>query len=110
MEAVLDILRDTRVGCISIRRKPPEEKCTGDGSDGEGEGSGPGPPEQVFSLVFFWGRENRRFFSFVISFVHSSFSFVWRPIGARGQGSPTTTGWIGLGQDMVMYEKPVAVV
>ena len=38
-------LRDTRVGCISTRRKPPAERNgDGEGSDGEGGEGGPGPP------------------------------------------------------------------
>ena len=37
-EAVLRFLRDTRVGCISIRSKPPEEGVDGNGSDGGGTG------------------------------------------------------------------------
>ena len=44
-EAVLRFLRDTGVGCISTRRKPPEEECDGDeagrGDDVEGR---PDPP------------------------------------------------------------------
>ena len=39
-EAVLDFLRDTRVGCLVALRRPPEER----GDDGEEEESGPGPP------------------------------------------------------------------
>ena len=42
-EAVLAFLRDTRVGCISTRRKPPEE-YDGGVSGGEGEEGVPGPP------------------------------------------------------------------
>ena len=41
---MLAFLRDTRVGCISTRRKPPEEDFEGNGSGGEGEEGGPGPP------------------------------------------------------------------
>ena len=42
---MLAFLRDTRVGCISTRKKPPEEECEGDGGDGgEDEEAGPGPP------------------------------------------------------------------
>ena len=37
-EAALRFLRDTRVGCISTRRKPPEEEC-------DGNGLRPGPPQ-----------------------------------------------------------------
>ena len=45
-EAVLKFLRDTRVRCISTKRKPPEEECDGEVSNNdEGEEEGrPGPP------------------------------------------------------------------
>ena len=43
-EEVLKFLRDAGVGCISTRRKPPEEERDGDGSGGEGEEDGLGPP------------------------------------------------------------------
>ena len=45
MEAVLGFLRDTRVGCIGIRQKPPEEVQKGDEAGDEGEEDGPGPPQ-----------------------------------------------------------------
>ena len=41
MEAVLEFLRDTRVGCMVAKRPQGEE---GEGSKTEGEESGPGPP------------------------------------------------------------------
>ena len=43
-EAVLVFLRNTRVGCISTRRKPPEEEYDGEGGDIEEEEDGPGLP------------------------------------------------------------------
>lgn len=52
-EAILEILRDTRVGCISTRRVLPEERL-GDkmaGSCGEGEEGG--RPPQACSLLSF---------------------------------------------------------
>ena len=42
--AVLDFLGSTRVGCINVRRTPPEEGGGADLGDEGGEG-GPGPPE-----------------------------------------------------------------
>ena len=48
-DAVLAFLRDTRVGCISIRRKPPEEEC-----DGEGEDGGEGESNECISYVSFF--------------------------------------------------------
>ena len=41
MEAKLDFLGSTRVGCIATRRRPPEEEWEGDGSCGEGEEGAP---------------------------------------------------------------------
>ena len=49
-EAVLVFLWDTRVGCISTRRKPPEEGCDVVGSGDEGDGGGPGQPQMQFLL------------------------------------------------------------
>ena len=79
-----------------------EEKCDGDWSSGEGKRA----PHGVISLVFLLlggGREDRLFFSFVISFVvsfvYSSFSPVGRVMGARRQGHPAR---IDRGQDKVM--------
>ena len=45
-EAVLEILRDTRIGCISTRRVLLEERLGDEmaGSGDEGEEGGPGPP------------------------------------------------------------------
>ena len=43
-EAVLRFLRGTRVGCISTRRKPPEEECVGQGEGGEEGESEEGRP------------------------------------------------------------------
>ena len=46
--AVLEFLRDTRVGCLVIvRRLPREEEREGE----ENEEDGPGPPSAVFSFV-----------------------------------------------------------
>ena len=42
MEAVLEFLRTTRVGCIETERAPPEEEEEGEVS--KGEQGGPGPP------------------------------------------------------------------
>ena len=39
-DAVLEILRTTRVGCIGVSRFPPEER----GEEMEGEEGRPGPP------------------------------------------------------------------
>ena len=47
-EAVLGFLRGTRVGCISTRRKPPEERDEGweeAGAGNEGEEGGLSPPD-----------------------------------------------------------------
>ena len=44
-EAMLAFLGSTRVGCITTRRRPPEEGCEGGGSGGEGEEDGLGPPQ-----------------------------------------------------------------
>ena len=54
------------------------------------------------SFLFHGKQTGRQFFSFVISFAYSFFSFVWRPMGVRRQGSPTRTDQVSLGQDMVM--------
>ena len=45
-EAVLEMLRDTRVGCISTARALPEGGLGDEmaGSSDEGEKGGPGPP------------------------------------------------------------------
>ena len=40
-EAALAFLEETRVGCVSTRRKPQEKGC--DGEDGDGEEGGPVP-------------------------------------------------------------------
>ena len=40
MEAVLEFLRTTRVGCSGVERVPPEEE---EGEGSEGEEGGPGP-------------------------------------------------------------------
>ena len=46
MEAVLEMLRDARIGCISTRRVLQEERLGDEvsGSGGEGEEGGTGPP------------------------------------------------------------------
>ena len=43
-----------------------------------------------------------RFFSFVISFVHTSLSFIRQINGDKEAGEPTRTDRFGLGQDIVM--------
>ena len=43
-ESVLGLLRDTRIGCISTKRRLPEERYEEAGSGDEGEEGGPGPP------------------------------------------------------------------
>ena len=43
---------------------------------------------KFISLISFGGREDRQFFSFVFSFVHSSLSLVWRPMGGKEIGEP----------------------
>ena len=53
-EVVLDFLRGARVGCISTRRKPPEEECDGEGeelSQEEDEG-GRARPEYISHTPF----------------------------------------------------------
>ena len=58
---VLAFLGDTRVGCVSIRRKPPEEERVGKGSDGgEGGVGGPGPPGVYFLCIFLFSRGGSR--------------------------------------------------
>ena len=69
-EAVLSFLRDTRVGCISTRRKPREEDCDGMGQMARAMGKGVGQAHHrcnFFCLLsFFSGGEDRRaLFSFV---------------------------------------------
>ena len=44
-EAVLVFLGNTRVGCISARRKPPEEECDEVGLGDERDEDGPGAPD-----------------------------------------------------------------
>ena len=61
VDAVLEFLRTTRVGCVGVGRVPPEDR--GDDSDGEEEG-GQDRPRMFPSFVF----------SFVV--VPSSFSFL----------------------------------
>ena len=89
-ETVLRFLGGTRVGCISTRRKPPEEDCDGDGAGEEGDEGGPGPPQMQFLLFFrrWWeGREDGLLFSFVISFVFSFVYFFSFPsLGGSGLG------------------------
>ena len=41
-EAVLEFLREIRVGCLVTMRRPPEEEE--EGEDSESEEGGPGPP------------------------------------------------------------------
>ena len=43
-EAVLAFLRDTRVGCVRVERRLPEDAGVRTGSGDEGEEGGPGPP------------------------------------------------------------------
>ena len=75
-EAVLRFLRDTKVGYVSTRGKPPKE-CDGDGAEGEGAGL----PTSAISLVsFFGGGEDGRtgsFVSFVISFAGRIRGSLW---------------------------------
>ena len=58
---VLAFLGDTRVGCVSIRRKPPGEERVGKGSDGgKGEVGGPGPPGVYFLCIILFSRGDSR--------------------------------------------------
>ena len=43
-EAVLAFLRDTRVGCMRVERRLPEDAGVRTGTGDEGEEGGPGPP------------------------------------------------------------------
>ena len=58
-KAVLVFLGDTRLGCFSTRRKPPEEERDGEGSDGEREEGGPGHPKCVSCISFLCSGETR---------------------------------------------------
>ena len=72
-EAVLEMLRGTRVGCIRTRCVLPGERL-GDkeaGSGDEGEEGGPPPPEHVISFLSSFGDEGDwPFFLCLFSFVY----------------------------------------
>ena len=70
-------LRDTRVGCISTRREPPEEDCEGMGRVAKGRRADRARHKCRVSFFFFFGRDGRTGCSFLLSFsfVDSSFSF-----------------------------------
>ena len=84
-EAVLEVLRDTRVGCISTRRALPEGRLRGEmaGSGDEGGRRGAGPPRHVVSRlsVFLWGVEGVAVF-FVLNQL-----FITRYMRPKGHGS-----------------------
>ena len=84
MEAVLDLLRDTKVGCM-VALRPPEEE--GGGTKGE-EGASTAL-DCIFPL----------FFLLFFHFVSFSFPFVKTVLGKRRQGNPTITGYAGIRQD-----------
>ena len=73
----------TRVGCISTRRKPPEEgrdEGWGESSAGD-EGEEGGPGRQLCNFLCFSFLRTRG--QAVISFVQPTFPFVWRLVGGR---------------------------
>ena len=102
MEAVLEFLRDTRVGCMVTMGKPQEEELE-QGRGARARRAGRASPCNVPSFVFFF----RLFRCLFLSSFSLSFSFVFffvriplcqAATGGRRPGSPTRPGDAGLGQ------------
>ena len=88
-EAVLEVLRDTRIGRISTRRVLREGRL-GDEMAGSGDGGkegGTGPPEYKISfLSSLWGTKGT-----------ALFFLCWAGQRRRGRGRPTMVGGSNLG-------------
>lgn len=102
-EAVLGMLRDTRIGCISTRRAPPGERLgeemTGSGDEGEEGGRA---PQTCNFLSFFSFGGRRGSASFFYSFLRLSSFLCLAGQERRGRRCPTMIGDSDLGQYKVM--------
>ena len=101
-EAVLKMLRDTRIGCISTRRVPPGERLGEEMAGSGDEGEEGGRASQTCNFLPFFSFGGRRGSApFFCSFVCLSSFLCLAGQGRRGRRCPTMIGDSGLGQDKV---------
>ena len=111
-EAVLEMLRDTRLGRVSTRRTLPGETIRDEevGSGDQEEEGGPAPRScKFFFFITLFGNERVGcFFPLFFPLFISTFSFVWQHMGRRGKGCSARVDCFGLVQENVTLRKAAA--
>ena len=88
-KAVLEVLRDTRIGCISPRRVVPAERLGEEmaGPRDEGKEGEPRPPNMKFTFfLLFWGTKGIGPFLLFLSFGYSTSLLCSTGRGRRRKG------------------------